>query len=73
MIALLVKLGDPWDSMLWDVPPVPVHVQVTIVPVKTVSTAGSQLPFRALRKKRFPTVTWPAAPPPPFVHPPEGD
>ncbi len=56
-IALLVKLGEPVDRTLWLTVPVAVQVQVTVPLTATVSTAGSEVRLRSLRKKLFPTVT----------------
>jgi hypothetical protein len=48
LMTLLVKLGDPVDSTLcWSEP---THVQVTVPPTATVSTAGFCVLFRVLRK-----------------------
>src|SRR6478672_2430091 len=70
MPLLLVKLGEPRDSTLCVVEPVPVQVQVTAWPTGTVSTAGLVVPLCALWKKRLPTVTAPTAPPPAPLPPP---
>ncbi len=69
IVALLVKVGEPLESTLWSVDPVFVHVQVTVVPTVTVSTAGFRVPLCSLEKKMFPIVTVPGAPPPPGVGP----
>jgi hypothetical protein len=52
-----VKAGDPVDSTLCGVPLVLVHVQVTLPPTATVSTAGFMVPFRLLAKRILPTRT----------------
>src|SRR2546428_3139728 len=68
MIALLANAGDPSDWTLCGIPCVLVHVQVTVPPTATVSTAGLELPLWALRNAMaplFPTVTDPMGPPPP--------
>src|SRR6185437_2911831 len=50
--------------------PAAFQAHVTLPPAAIVSTAGFALPLCALRKKIFPTVTWPTGPPPPPPPPP---
>src|SRR5260370_6944127 len=73
MIGLLANVVDPCDWTLWEMPWLLLHVQVTVPPVATVSTAGLALPLCALTKTicpLFPTVTAPRGPPPPTPPPP---
>src|SRR5438552_18771025 len=68
MIALLANVGEPSDWTLCAMPGVLVHVQVTVPPIATVSTAGLELPLWALVNAMAPlspTVTDPMGPPPP--------
>src|SRR5881628_1177597 len=68
MIGLLANEVDPSDSTLWATPWLLVHVQVTVPPTATVSTAGFAVPLWPLMntiRPLFPTVTDPAGPPPP--------
>src|SRR5690242_1393025 len=73
MTTLFRKIsgGTPVDWMACE--PAAFQVHVTLSPAAIVSTAGFWLPLCALRKKMFPTVTWPtgpAPPPPPPPYPP---
>src|SRR5690349_1768551 len=69
MTTLFLKIpGVPVDWMLCD--PAAFQVHVTVLPAATVSTAGFWLPLWALRKKMFPTTTWPTGPVPPPPPPP---
>ena len=52
-----MKVGAPSDWTLCDTEPVLDHVQVTLPPATTVSTAVFVVLFRLLRKKSFPTAT----------------
>src|SRR5881628_3951566 len=73
MIELLANAVDPWDWTLWEMPWLLVHVQVTVAPTATVSTAGFAVPLWALMntiRPSFPTVTDPTGPPPPTPPPP---
>src|SRR5438876_4179334 len=73
MIGLLANAVDPSDSTLCDTPWLFVHVQVTVAPTATVSTAGFAVPLWALMYTicpLFPTVTDPTGPPPPPPPPP---
>src|SRR5216117_4272822 len=73
MIALLANVGEPSDWTLCAMPWVLVHVQVTVPPIATVSTAGLELPLWALVNAMAPlspTVTDPMGPPPPPPPPP---
>src|SRR5216117_3684311 len=73
MIGLLANAVDPWDWTLWETPRLLVHVQVTVAPTATVSTAGLAVPLWALLNTippLFPTVTDPTGPLPPPPHPP---
>src|SRR6266487_1062493 len=73
MIGLLANAVDPWDWTLWETPRLLVHVQVTVAPTPTVSTAGLAVPLWALMNTippLFPTVTDPTSPPPPPPPPP---
>src|SRR2546426_9565256 len=73
MIALLANVGEPSDWTLCAMPWVLVHVQVTVPPIATVSTAGLELPLWALVNAMAalsPTVTDPLGPPPPPPPPP---
>src|SRR5213596_2466455 len=68
MIGLLANAVDPWDWTLWAMPLLLVHVQVTVAPTATVSTAGLAVPLWALLntiRPSFPTVTDPTGPTPP--------
>src|SRR5512143_3561368 len=62
-MTLLGKLGAPSDWTLCCTWPVLTHVQVTVSPTATVSTAGLAELFCLLRKKSLPIRT---AGPPPF-------
>src|SRR2546428_13984509 len=67
MIGLLANAVDPWDWTLWETPRLLVHVQVTVAPTATVSTAGFAVPLWALLntiRPLSPTVTDPTGPPP---------
>src|SRR5205809_3514203 len=72
MTTLFRKIsgGTPVDWTVCE--PAAFQVHVTLSPAAIVSTAGFWLPLCALRKKMFPTVTWPTglAPPPPSPPPP---
>src|SRR5213592_4518638 len=73
MIGLLANAVDPWDWTLWETPRLLVHVQVTVAPTATVSTAGLAVPLWALLNTippLFPTVTDPTGPLPPPPPPP---
>src|SRR5207249_1570237 len=68
MIGLLANAVDPWDWTLWETPRLLVHVQVTVPPTATVSTAGFAVLLWALLNTippLYPTVTDPTGPPPP--------
>src|SRR5881398_3585238 len=68
MMGLLANAVDPWDWTLWETPRLLVHVQVTVAPTATVSTAGFAVLLWALMNTicpLFPTVTDPTGPPPP--------
>src|SRR6266516_3309797 len=73
MLGLLANAVDPWDWTLWETPRLLVHVQVTVAPTATVSTAGLAVPLWALLNTippLFPTVTDPTGPLPPPPPPP---
>src|SRR6266516_90478 len=73
MIGLLANAVDPWNWTLWETPRLLVHVQVTVAPTATVSTAGLAVPLWALLNTippLFPTVTDPTGPTPPPPPPP---
>src|SRR2546422_4347691 len=62
MTGLLANAVDPWDWTLWETPRLLVHVQVTVAPTATVSTAGFAVLLWALMntiRPLLPTVTDP--------------
>src|SRR6266699_2660289 len=54
MIGLLANAVGPWDWTLWETPWLLVHVQVTVAPTATVSTAGLAVPLWALTNRNPP-------------------